>query len=224
MNSVSQISVFFITVPVILLALTVHEVSHGYTAYKMGDSTAKNFGRLSLNPIKHLDIVGALCMLLFHFGWAKPVPINTRNFKNPRKGMALTALAGPVSNFIMAFVSLLLFRVCATLVELIPQQSNLPDFLCKFLAYLLLFFQFGASLNISLGIFNMIPVPPLDGSRVLYVFLPIKYYFGIMKYERYISLALMALLYIGVLDRPLSFLVNQIFLGMNFIINFIPFI
>ena len=224
MMNVSQISVFFITVPVILLALTFHEVSHGYAAYRMGDSTAKNFGRLSLNPLKHLDIVGALCMLVFHFGWAKPVPINSRNFKNPRKGMAITALAGPVSNFILAFISLLLFYICAALLELIPTESDLPDFLCKFIAYTLLFFQYGTILNVSLGLFNMIPVPPLDGSRVLYVFLPPKYYFGVMKYERYISLALFALLYIGVLDAPLSFLVGKIISGMEFIINLIPFI
>ena len=224
MNNISRISSIILTIPVALLALTVHEVAQGYAAYKMGDPTARNSGRLSLNPLKHLDPLGALCMLFFHFGWAKPVPINSRNFRNPRCGTAITAIAGPVSNFIIAFVSIIFWHVLVAILNLFPANYEMTAFTCKFLAYVLVFFQISVSLNVSLGIFNMLPIPPLNGSRVLFVFLPVKYYFGIMKYERYISLGLLLLLYSGFLDAPLAFLVSNIIQGMEFIVNLIPFI
>lgn len=205
----------------ILIALTVHEVSHGYMAYKLGDPTAKNLGRLTLNPLKHLDPVGTLCMLLFHFGWARPVPINTRYFKKPRRDTALTALAGPLSNFIMAFAGVLLYRILYTI---FINTGTSTEFIYNIKNAVLTFVYYFYSLNISLGVFNLIPVPPLDGSRIFLTFLPAKYYFGIMKYERYIQLGLMFLLWFGLLSRPLSFLVSSVASGMNFIVGLIPFL
>lgn len=190
---------FLIRIPIILFSLTVHEIAHGYTAYKLGDPTAKSLGRLSLNPLKHLDPIGALCMLLFGFGWAKPVPINTRYFKKPRGGMALTALAGPVSNLLMSLVAFIIGQYAFVLggAQMFSADVN-------FMQLLFIFFQTFYILNLGLAIFNLVPVPPLDGSRILLVFLPDKIYFGIMRYERYIYLALLVCLYLGVLDAPLN--------------------
>ena len=190
---------FLIRIPIILFSLTVHEIAHGYTAYKLGDPTAKSLGRLSLNPLKHLDPIGALCMLLFDFGWAKPVPINTRYFKKPRGGMALTALAGPVSNLLMSLVA---FIGLSYVLVLGGTQAFSPEI--NGVRFLYIFFQVFCTLNLGLAVFNLIPVPPLDGSRILLVFLPDKLYFGVMRYERYIYLALLVCLYLGVLNAPLN--------------------
>lgn len=190
---------FLIRIPIILFSLTVHEIAHGYTAYKLGDPTAKSLGRLSLNPLKHLDPIGALCMLLFGFGWAKPVPINTRYFKKPRGGMALTALAGPLSNLLMSLVA---FIGLSYVLVLGGTQAFSPEI--NGVRFLYIFFQVFCTLNLGLAIFNLVPVPPLDGSRILLVFLPDKLYFGVMRYERYIYLALLVCLYLGVLNAPLN--------------------
>ena len=182
-----------------LLCITFHETCHGLVAYWLGDPTAKSLGRLSLNPFKHLDPIGALCMLLFGFGWAKPVPINTRYFKKPRGGMALTALAGPVSNLLMSLVAFIIGQYVFVLggAQMFSADVN-------FMQLLFIFFQTFYILNLGLAIFNLVPVPPLDGSRILLVFLPDKLYFGIMRYERYIYLALLICLYLGVLNAPLN--------------------
>ncbi len=214
---------YLLSVPAILIALTFHEVSHGYMAYKLGDPTARSLGRLSLNPLHHLDPIGAVCMLLFKFGWARPVPINSRYFKNPRRDMALTALAGPLCNLILSFLSLLFYYFAFYGIIALTKNYELSDFSCKFLAYLLLFLNLGHQLNLSLCIFNLIPIPPLDGSRILYVFFPPKYYFGVMKYERYIAIALLALLWTDILDTPLYWITSNITNAMSFIINLIPF-
>ena len=205
---------FLISIPIILLSLSIHEVSHGYVAYKLGDPTARNQGRLSLNPLAHIDPIGALCMLLFHFGWAKPVPVSTRYFKKPKRDMALTALAGPVSNILLAFVSL---TVYCYIMRFADPEAVLTELL-------LLLFRMFYSLNISLAVFNFLPVPPLDGSRILYTFLPDRAYFGVMRYERYISIGIFALLYLGFLDYPLSWLVNQLTMLFFKIISFLPFL
>ena len=206
-------------IPALLLALTVHEVAHGYIAMKLGDPTARNLGRLTLNPVKHFDPIGALCMLLFRFGWAKPVPINTRYFKNPKRDMALTALAGPASNFLMAFVGVFAYYMSAFAIYKLPAATgSLLNFQEVWLTFLAIFI----SMNVSFGVFNMIPVPPLDGSRILLTFLPPKYYFGLMRYERYISMGLFILLYVGVLDLPLSWLVSNIIMGMERIVRLLP--
>ena len=198
-NILGSLTEFLYSIPCILIALTVHEVAHGWMAYKLGDPTAKTMGRLTLNPLKHLDPIGALCMLFFHFGWAKPVPINTRYFKKPRSGMALTALAGPISNLLMSLVAFIIGQYVLVLggAQMFSDEVN-------FMQLLFIFFQVFYLLNLGLAIFNLIPVPPLDGSRILFVLLPDKIYFGIMRYERYIYLALLICLYLGVLDAPLN--------------------
>lgn len=208
-------------IPCVLFALTVHEVSHGYMAYRLGDPTARNMGRLTLNPLKHLDPVGALCMVLFHFGWARPVPINTRYFKKPRRDTALTAAAGPISNFIMAFLGLLVQQI---LFAIFIRHPATTQFAYNLQYAALTLFSYFHILNLSLGMFNLLPVPPLDGSRIFLTFLPAKYYFGIMQYERYIQLGLLLLLWLGFLDRPLSFLVSSVSNGMQFLIELLPFL
>jgi Zn-dependent protease len=196
-------------IPIIFLSLSLHETAHGYVASKLGDPTAKSLGRLTLNPIKHLDPIGFICMLLMGFGWAKPVPINTRYFKKPRRDMALSAIAGPISNILLAVIFAIALRLFYfVLPYIIPSAPT--EMLLNVLSYTRVFLYYGITLNISLAVFNLLPVPPLDGSRFFYVFLPPKYYFGVMKYENYISIAVMVLLFVGVLDPVLSFARNGI--------------
>ena len=214
----NNLPMYLMRIPVILLALTVHEAAHGWMAYKMGDPTARNLGRLTLNPLRHLDPVGTLMMLVVGFGWAKPVPVNTRNFTNPRRGMALTALAGPLSNFLMSLGGMLLFRILFAVFMAFSLSGHL------FAWVVLLFVQVFYTLNLYLAIFNMLPVPPMDGSRILFVFLPDKYYFGIMKYERYIMMAMMLLLITGTLSLPLGFVAGKIESGFMWLLGFIPFL
>ncbi len=208
------------TLPCILLALTVHEVAHGFMAMKLGDPTARNLGRLTLNPMKHLDPVGTLCMILFHFGWARPVPINTRYFRKPRRDMALTALAGPVSNILMGTLGILLYCIFLSLFIAHPATG----FGYRIQLSVVTLLQYFFSLNLSLAVFNLLPVPPLDGSRIFLTFLPAKYYFGIMQYERYIQMGLMILLYLGFLNGILSFLVNGLASGIFALVELLPFI
>ena len=218
----SRLSNLLFTLPCILVALTFHEVAHGWMAYRLGDPTARSLGRLSLNPLRHLDPIGTLCMILFHFGWARPVPVNSRYFKKPRRDMALTAAAGPVMNFILAFAGLLVMRILLVVFSALPVPSS--SFLMNIeIAAYTLFYYFHV-INLSLGVFNLIPVPPLDGSRIFLVWLPAKYYFGIMKYERYIQFGLLVLLWLGLLDSVLSTTVNGISRGMSWVIGLIPFL
>lgn len=184
----SSLAVIFLTMPV-------HEFAHAFVADKLGDPTPRYQRRLTLNPFAHIDYFGALCILLFGYGWAKPVQVNAYNFKNSKTGMALVALAGPVSNLILAFISGLLYNVFILLLA----NTGLSVFF-----YLMLFFLYIAQINIYLAVFNFIPVPPLDGSRILGVILPSRTYFKIMQYERYIYFILMALLFTGALDVPLD--------------------
>ncbi len=178
-----------------LIALTVHEYCHGYAAYKLGDDTAKNMGRLTLNPLKHLDPYGELCMVLFHIGWAKPVPINPRNFKDPKKGFAITAAAGPLSNLILGFFSAFLYLLTFALVKDMRFESK--DFLYNVINNTLTFLFIFHSVNIGLGLFNLLPIPPFDGSRLLNVILPPDKYFRVMKYERKIYYGVVIWLLLG---------------------------
>ena len=184
----------------VLVMLPIHELAHAFAAHKLGDDTAKWNGRLTLNPMAHLDLQGTLMLVLFGVGYARPVPINPYNFRNPRKGMALSALAGPVSNLLMAVLSVGVFRLC---VALIPNAMVL--------AYLhLILINVFAWINIRLAVFNLLPIPPLDGSKIFGYFLPDRLVYTMERYSRQISLLLMVLLLVGVLDRPLSFLTNLI--------------
>ena len=181
-----------LTITAALISLGIHEFSHALAAYKLGDPTAKNLGRLSINPLKHLDPFGALCMIFFHFGWAKPVPINARNFKDPRRGFALSALAGPLSNIILSFLLALIFLICANTFHYTENA-----FLNALMQNTLNFFYIFHAINVGLGVFNLIPIPPFDGSRLLGLLLPPKWYFKIMKHEKYIYWGVIAWLLLG---------------------------
>lgn len=181
---------------VLFTALPVHECAHAWVASKLGDNTARYQGRITLNPMKHLDLFGSLAMLLVGFGWAKPVPINPRNFKNRKAGMAISSLAGPVSNILMAYIFIIIYKVVGFL-------GYINDFdtvkIMQVLSYIVI-------LNIGLGIFNLLPIPPLDGSRIATLFLPSRTYFKIMQYEQYIFIGMIIVIFSGILDRPIAFL------------------
>ena len=198
-----------LSLPAIVLCLSVHEAAHGAAAYLLGDRTARNAGRVTLSPLAHIDPMGFACLLLFGFGWARPVPVNISNFKNRRWGMALTALAGPLSNFVTAFIAYCLYL-------LVWMNSS-----SVFMQTLGMFLSIVGLMSVGLGVFNLIPIPPLDGSRIFYIFLPPKWYFGVMKYEKYIQLALLVLLWTGLLSRPLSAAVSWISGGMQWLVSWI---
>ena len=180
----------------VLLCLTVHETCHGLAAYALGDPTARDRHRLSLNPFRHIDWLGLAMMLAAGFGWAKPVPVDPRYFKRPKQGMALTALAGPVSNLLLALLAVFLSRELYARGAWMPMGIRVSLF--QFLLYTL------APLSIGLGLFNLLPIPPLDGSKVLGAFLPDTTYFGLMRYERFGMFLLLALSWFGVTGDLIS--------------------
>lgn len=186
-----------------LICITLHELSHGYVAYRLGDDTAKRAGRLTLNPIKHLDIMGLIMMVIFRVGWAKPVPVNMYKFKNPKRGMAITALAGPVSNILIAVVFLFLYGLL-----LIPLSAGAVG------QYLLRMMKLTAYISVGLGIFNLIPVPPLDGSKVLFSLMSDESYYKLMRYERYGTVAMVLLVATGILGRPLSAAIQWLYTAL----------
>ncbi|MBQ7173271.1 MAG: site-2 protease family protein [Clostridia bacterium] len=176
-----------LSIPVILFALSAHEAAHGFIANKCGDPTAKLLGRVSLNPLKHLDPLGTICMLVVGYGWAKPVPIDPSRFKNPKKGMALSAAAGPLCNLVLGFLNALLAGAFYP-IAIYAGMRDVPMFVFYVLYALFQLFALGTIYNFVFAIFNLIPLPPFDGSRILYAVLPEKWYFGVMKYERYIMM------------------------------------
>ena len=186
----NDLPMMLLALPAILLSLSIHEAAHGYAAYKLGDYTAKNLGRLTLNPMKHINLFGFISMLLFNVGWANPVPINSRNFKNPRRDMAISAAAGPLSNLCLSVIFTIALRLVLIPLESISEglyivsgdryyidpalQENSTFLVLSLFAVML---YLGIALNLNLMFFNLIPLPPLDGSRIAYVFLPADLYF-----------------------------------------------
>ena len=198
----SALYLLIIRLIVALIALPIHECAHGYAAYRMGDYTAKRQGRLTLNPLAHFDPIGTLAIILFGFGWAKPVPINPLNFENPKKGMMISSLAGPMSNIGLALVSMAIYKF--TIIPAYMAGSG------AFLSTVQTFLFYMININITLGVFNLLPIPPLDGSRIATYFLPQHVYFKIMRYENIIFIALMVALWFGVLDGPINFVSNAV--------------
>lgn len=184
----------------VLLCLTVHETCHGLAAYALGDPTARRAHRLSLNPLRHIDWFGLLMMFAAGFGWAKPVPVNPNYFKKPKQGMALTALAGPVSNFLLALLTLLAARILCDVAAYSETNQRILDFLLMV-----------AVLSIGLGLFNLVPIPPLDGSKVLFAVLPDRAYDWLMRNERYGMLLLFALVFFDVGSNALSKTIQWVF-------------
>lgn len=194
-----------------LICITLHELAHGYVAYRLGDDTAKRAGRLTLNPLRHIDIMGLLMMIVFKFGWAKPVPVNMWKFKNPKKGMAITAAAGPIANLLIALVFLFLYGFLFALLHRPGRSLN----------WLLEMLYITAYLSIALAIFNIIPIPPLDGSKVLFSCISDRSYTKLMYYERYgmiILLVLVLLLSRTSLDplcRAAYWVMDKLFFAAN---------
>ncbi|MBE6900529.1 MAG: site-2 protease family protein [Ruminococcaceae bacterium] len=204
-----DIYTFLLRFIVAIISLPIHECAHGYAAYRMGDYTAKREGRLTLNPLMHFDVFGTIAMVLFGFGWAKPVPINVLNFENPKKGMMISSLAGPMSNIGLAFISMVLYKL-----SYIPQYMGISG---AFLSTVQMFLLYMITINITLGVFNLIPIPPLDGSRIATYFLPQRIYFKIMQYENLIFIGLIVALWFGVLDGPINFVSSTVTGVLDFI-------
>ena len=201
---------------VLLTAIPVHEAAHAYVADKLGDPTAKYMGRLTLNPMAHFDLMGSVAMILFGIGWAKPVPINPLKFKDQKKGMAISAAAGPASNVIVAAISLAIAKII--------WYASYVTGVNTVISTLYTIFRSMCFINISLAIFNLIPIPPFDGSRIFNYFLPDKFYFKIMEYERYIFLALFVVLFTGILDLPISLLSGLVYNAVDKLTIFVDII
>ena len=206
----SNIVYYVLSAFAVLITLTVHEYCHGYAAYKLGDPTARNAGRLTLNPIRHIDPFGALCMIFFHFGWAKPVPVNSRYLRNPRRDLAIISFAGPLSNFILSFFAAFIYL---SLYAIFRNVSFSNEITLSIVENTILFFQLFHLINLGIALFNLIPIPPLDGSRILGLILPPKIYFKVMSYERVIYYALLGWLFLG--DRVSYFLLSSPIVASN---------
>ncbi len=198
---------------IVLFSLSIHEAAHAYAAKKQGDYTAYNMGRVTLNPLKHLDPLGALMMAIVGIGWANPVPINPRNFRDPRKGMMLSSLAGPLSNFCIATIAAALASLTNFIYANVLLRGNMTEGLYNVFLASEIFFYYAAYLNFALAIFNLIPCPPFDGSRIFFYFLPKSWYFRVMRYERYFGPAVILLIFL--LSRlgldPVSYIADGLY-------------
>lgn len=209
-NPVSIIMQLIATLFVIMIILPFHELAHGFAAYKLGDNTAKNQGRLTFNPLHHINYIGAVCLLLVGFGWAEPVPVDPRYFKNPKRDMAIVALAGPAANLVAAIAGgflLKLFSVC------VPAAYTSQIWYSA----VYYFFYYYVSVNISLAVFNLIPLPPLDGSKILGAFLPHQTYVKMLMNERMLSTILIVLVVTNIVDTIMYYPTNWIFSFVNLI-------
>ncbi|MCD7917382.1 MAG: site-2 protease family protein [Clostridiales bacterium] len=208
---VTVLLLYLLRAAIALMCIVPHELAHGYTALRLGDHTAQRQGRLTLNPLSHIDPLGLLLMIFAGFGWAKPVPVNMGNFRRPKQGMAITALAGPVCNLLIALVALGLASVVYHF--FLTTQAAV---------YGMLLLMYIAVMSTGLGMFNLIPIPPLDGSKILFSLLPDRVYVQILRYEHYVMLVLFALVFFGVLNAPLSALISWAMKGLCALTQF-PF-
>lgn len=215
----NELSYYLLSAVAVLVALTVHEFAHAFVSTKQGDPTAAYCGRLTLNPMRHIDPIGALAMLIFGIGWAKPVPIDPRYYKHPKRGMALTSIAGPVSNLLLAFFSALLFLITWKLYHTAAGSMAEGSLLLTMLFYLTVFLNIFHMLNLSLAIFNLLPITPLDGSRLLYLVLPPRPYRWLVRHERHIYFAVLAWLILG--DRFFGLLMRVDLIASSKVLTFI---
>ena len=200
---------------IVFLVLPFHEWAHAFTASKLGDTSIQYRGRLTLNPLAHIDPFGALALLLFGFGWAKPVPVDSSKFKNPKAGMALVAAMGPLANIVAALLGLLVFNILKATTGTFMADNTFGVIVYNFLSFYVI-------VNIRLAVFNLLPIPPLDGSKILFLFLPDKAVMWFYRYQQIISIVLIALLWMGVLSIPLNFLSNLLLQGLSWLAG-LPF-
>ena len=225
---VSLLSILF----VIFCTMPIHEAAHAFIAHKLGDNTAKSFGRLTLNPLKHINYIGALLMLAFRFGWAEPVPVNQWNLRKPKRDMALIAAAGPISNILMAIILMIIvnlidfisgfYGIEITAYNDIFYYSGSSDLTFKIFYYVIIFFSTAANINLFLATFNLIPIPPLDGSRILSAFLPDRIYYRLQSFERYTFIIVIALAATGVLSSTIGFISDNLHNAIDYIVT-LPF-
>ncbi|MDD3765778.1 MAG: site-2 protease family protein [Eubacteriales bacterium] len=205
----TSITEWILLIPALLISFSIHELSHGLVAYLLGDNTAKRQKRITLNPLAHIDWIGFIAILSVGFGWAKPVPINPRNFKDPKRGIALVSLAGPLSNIILAFISAtILVLMGAVRYPYISSEGIIVIFLTKLFIY-----------NCSIAIFNLLPIPPLDGFKIVGAVLPNRWYFSLMRIESYGMIIMILLLATGVVSKLLVTGVENIITFIFYLIN-----
>ena len=195
---------------VVVMLLPVHEFAHAYIAYKLGDNTANYSGRMTLNPLAHFDPIGTTLIVLTGVGWAKGVPINPRNFKDRKLGMGLSALAGPVSNILMSYILLLIIKLFTFIIPHVNLNEQAVAIVISVI------YQMSVT-SVMLAVFNMIPLPPLDGSKIALMVLPYKWYFKVLQYERYAYIALIVVMFTRILNTPISYATSYIFRGLMFL-------
>lgn len=212
-NVLNMVLTAFSILVMLFVVFPLHECAHAVTAKWLGDDTAERQGRITLNPFAHLDLLGTIGIVLFRIGWAKPVPVNTarcRKVRSQKAAMAITAAAGPIANILSSLVFMIIEKV---LLRTVGSEGNMY--------YIILALEMIISIDLYNGVFNLLPIPPFDGSRVFFAFLPTRYYFKIMQYEQYIMIGLLILMYTGILSIPFSMLTNLIYGLLDLMTKFI---